>query len=67
MDIMYLTGAAFRVWGEAGSKRRFIQFLHPQLATPTTLLLEESEIAQICEALQQQLPSGAYSLPNTIQ
>ncbi len=67
MDIMYLTGAAFRVWGEAGSKRRFIQFLHPQLATPTTLLLEEAEIARICDALRGELPPGAYSLANTLQ
>jgi hypothetical protein len=60
-DIKYLTGARFRVWGERGTKRRFLQWEHPELNPPVTLLLEEAHISQLLDALQRELPQGAHS------
>jgi len=61
MDIKYLSGATFGVWGEKGTKRRFLQWTHPELKTPVTLLLEEAHISQLLHALQRELPEGAYT------
>lgn len=66
-DIKYLTGAAFRVWGERGSNRRFLQWQHPELNPPVTLLLEERDIAQLLQILRQELPPEAYSDPSPVQ
>jgi hypothetical protein len=67
MDIKYLTNAVFQVWGEEGSKRRFLQWRHPDLAAPVTLLLEEQHIAQLVDALQRALPQGAHTTTHKIQ
>ena len=67
MDIKYLTGAVFHVWGERGTKRRFLQWRHPELTQPVTLLLEEQHIAQLLDALQRELPAGAYTETRSIQ
>lgn len=61
MDIKYLTGARFHVWGEKGTKQRFLQWQHPALQEPVTFLLEELHIAQLMDALQKELPPEAYT------
>jgi hypothetical protein len=66
-DIKYLTGAVFGVWGEKGTKRRFLQWHHPELNPPVTLLLEEQHISQLVDALQRTLPPGAYTETHKIQ
>jgi hypothetical protein len=67
MHIKYLTGAVFHVWGEKGTKRRFLQWRHPELDPPVTLLLEEAHILQLLDALQRELPPEAYTETRTVQ
>ncbi len=67
MDLKYLTGAAFSIWGEEGTKRRFLQFRHPQLNPPVTILLEEQHIDQLIDGLQKELPPEAYTKGQGIQ
>jgi hypothetical protein len=66
-DIRYLTNTRFAVWGEEGTRRRFLQFQHPDLAQPVTMLLEESHISQLVDALQRELPPEAYTKTSRVQ
>jgi hypothetical protein len=59
-DIKYLTGAVFHVWGEKGTKSRYLMWQHRDLKEPVTLLLEEAQIFQLRDALQRELPAEAY-------
>jgi hypothetical protein len=62
MEVKYLANATFHVWGEEGTKRRFLQFRHAGLPEDSvTFVLEEQEIAQIRYALEVDLPEGAYT------
>ena len=67
MEIKYLTGASFSVWGEEGSQRRFLRWDHPDLGQPVTLLLETNHISQLIDALQRTLPPGTHSKGQSIQ
>jgi hypothetical protein len=66
MDIKYLTDARFRVWGEVGTKRRFLQWMHPDLNPPVTFLLEEGAISDLLQALQIELPPEARTTTNQV-
>jgi len=66
-DFRYLTGARFLVWGEEGTERRFLQWQHPTLGEPVTLLLSPQDIAQLLHALQAELPPGAHTKGHSVQ
>jgi hypothetical protein len=64
----YLIGAIFRVWGEKGTKRRFLQWVHSEIpGGSVTLLLEEAHISQLLDALQRELPPEAYTDTHRVQ
>lgn len=67
METKYLTGAVFSIWGEEGTKRRFLRWTHPELNPPVTLLLEPQHIADLIHGLQIELPPGAYSKGHGVQ
>lgn len=67
MDIKYLTGARFLVWGEQGTKRRFIKWEHPDLGSPVTFLLEEQHVSQLLDALRRKLPPAAHTPTSRVQ
>ena len=67
MDIKFLSGAQFLVWCEEGTKRRFLQWIHPELGTPVTFLLEEQHIIQLQDALQRELPPAGHTKIQSIQ
>jgi hypothetical protein len=66
MSVKSLTDAAFDVWGEHGTKRRFLRFRHGLLPEPVTFLLEERTIAQLIHALQTELQPEAYTSAQSV-
>jgi hypothetical protein len=67
MMFKFFESPRFQVWGEEGTQRRFVRFEHPSLTEAPTFLLEQQHIAQLIDALQRELPPGAYSQKQSIQ
>lgn len=67
MEIKYLANPTFDVWGEKGTKNRFLRFHHPELPSSVILLLSETQIQDLHRILQAELPPEAYTTTHQTQ